>query len=61
MALSRWKERVFTLRPNSGAELQVPSVLNRVFEKVLDFELAAIGSGVGFPAGGSLFLVAHKL
>jgi 2-polyprenyl-3-methyl-5-hydroxy-6-metoxy-1,4-benzoquinol methylase len=60
MALSRWKERVFRSQPNSGAELQVPNAMNSLFEKVLNLEVAVIRSGVGFPAGGSLFLVAHK-
>jgi len=43
------------------AELEMPRLLNRTFEKVLDAERQIIRAGVNFPFGGSLLLVAQKV
>lgn len=41
-------------------EFAIPARLNRLLSAVMAAELAAIRSGVGFPAGGSLLVVARK-
>ena len=43
------------------AEFRLPRVLNSVFELVMGFERLLIRSGLSFPAGGSLLLVAEKV
>lgn len=58
MAYSRLKEKA--LKANSNAELSLGSSLNSVLEAVMNLEAAMIRSGVSFPAGGSLLLVAKK-
>jgi hypothetical protein len=43
------------------AELHINPVLNKIFERLLNFELALIRFGVVLPVGGSRLLVARKL
>lgn len=42
------------------AELRLPATLNRVFEGIMNMEHRLIQSGMRFPAGGSLLLIARK-
>jgi hypothetical protein len=42
------------------AELHLPGILNFIFERVMDLERLLIRSGLRFPAGGSLLLLARK-
>jgi hypothetical protein len=42
------------------AELRINPVLNKIFERFLDFELLLIRFGFSLPFGGSRFLVALK-
>ena len=56
MMLSRRKRKDHDL----WAEFQINRSLNVLFEKILVTERALIRSGLSFPAGGSLLLVARK-
>ena len=40
--------------------LEFNPVINKLLEKVLDFERFLISLGISFPFGGSLFLIATK-
>ena len=42
-------------------EFSIPHFLNRVLEKVMDFERILIKAGLRFPAGGSLLCVGKKI
>ncbi|RJR19316.1 MAG: class I SAM-dependent methyltransferase [Desulfobacteraceae bacterium] len=42
------------------AELKIPSILNRVFARIMFMELLLIERGISFPAGGSLIFAAVK-
>ena len=42
------------------SELEIPSVLNWLFARILGVELAAIKSGCDFPVGGSRIVIAKK-
>jgi SAM-dependent methyltransferase len=45
---------------DDAGELQLPPVLNRTFEAVMDLERQLIRAGIRFPVGGSLLLIAKK-
>ena len=47
--------------PNGTDELRISPWLNRLFEKVLDAEIAMIRCGVNFPLGGSRLIAARKM
>ena len=61
MLASRWRQRK---RSYAGydplAELRMGKWLNGALEKVMTIERLAIRSGLNFPAGGSLLLIARK-
>lgn len=42
------------------AELRINTIINKIFEWILYFELALIRVGVNFPVGGSRLLIARK-
>ncbi|TLX14157.1 class I SAM-dependent methyltransferase [Rhizobium sp. MHM7A] len=42
-------------------EMQLPSLLNNAFRRILRAESALIGTGLDFPLGGSRLLVARKM
>ncbi len=42
------------------AELRINPILNKIFEWLLNFELALIHAGISLPVGGSRLLVARK-
>ena len=42
------------------AELRIGGIANALLEKIMGIERLAIRAGLGFPAGGSLLLVARK-
>jgi trans-aconitate methyltransferase len=61
MYLSRLLQRDTTnMKVEDVAGLRINPVLNKIFEWLLDFELALIRLGVSLPAGGSRLLVGHK-
>jgi len=45
---------------NNAAEFQLPGLINRIFEGVMNLERQLIRLGIRFPLGGSLLLVARK-
>lgn len=59
MFLSRFLKR--NKNNDARAELRINSVLNKIFEWVLDFELILIRKGFSIPVGGSRLVVARKL
>ncbi|MDR5779076.1 class I SAM-dependent methyltransferase [Caballeronia sp. LZ065] len=46
---------------DEGAELSMPSWLNRLFENILAVETGLIRAGLNFPVGGSRLVIARKL
>ena len=60
MTVSRLMQRSPGADYDPLAELRVAPWLNRSLETLLDFERALIRTGVAFPAGGSLLLVARR-
>jgi SAM-dependent methyltransferase len=61
MALSRWRERLFSNRTyDIASDLVPPAPLNWSFERLLDLERWLIGRGVSLPAGGSLLVLARR-
>jgi SAM-dependent methyltransferase len=62
MFLSRLlKRRNMDMSGNALAELRINPILNKLFEWLLNFELALIRIGVTLPVGGSRLLIARKL
>ena len=61
MTLARVKKRNPALEYDPLSELKINPVLNTLFEKILDVERWMIFSGLSFPAGGSLLVIAHKV
>ena len=57
---SRLRQGTLGLEYDDTSEFKMPRVMNFTFEKVLDLERGLITTGVNFPFGGSLFLVAVK-
>ena len=60
MALSRLIQRAPGRAYDPFAELRLRSSANAVLEKILGLERSLIASGISFPLGGSLLLVARK-
>ena len=61
MYLSRFLQRnEMKLNTDPMAELRINPILNKLFEWLLNFELALIRAGAEFPMGGSRLLVARK-
>lgn len=60
MVLSRLLKKRQGHKPENRSELRMNRPLNSIFEKVLVFERLIIKSGVNFPFGGSLLLIARK-
>ncbi|HEU4511194.1 MAG TPA: class I SAM-dependent methyltransferase [Pyrinomonadaceae bacterium] len=58
LVASRFKQRGKPVDPS--AEYKMSPTLNTVLEKILDAERTVIQSGLSFPAGGSLLLVARR-
>lgn len=58
--LSRMKLKKPDPQYNHIAKMRVPIWQNVIFEKILDFERVLISSGLSFPAGSSLLLIAQK-
>jgi SAM-dependent methyltransferase len=61
MILARVQKRNPALEYDPLSELKINPVLNTLFEKILDVERWMIFSGLSFPAGGSLLVIAHKV
>lgn len=57
---SRFKQRMTGAEVDPSAEYNIGRLINTTFEKVLDAERRIIRSGLSFPAGGSLLLVARR-
>lgn len=60
MFLSRLSKRKPVENYDAIQELRISDRLNRILERVLDFERTLIRTGFIFPAGGSRLLVARK-
>ncbi len=60
MIVSRLTQRKSRAGYDPLAELRLAPWLNWVLEKALDFERVLIRTGIRFPAGGSLLVVARK-
>jgi len=60
MALSRWCQRRSRRWRDPMAELNLPTPLDRVLQKILDGEGFLIRRGLDLPMGGSLVLVARR-
>jgi SAM-dependent methyltransferase len=60
MLLSRAKRRRSKSNFNAIAEFQISHYLNFLLEKVMSFEQIMIRSGISFPLGGSLLLIAKR-
>ena len=60
LILSRFKQRFTGEEVDPSAEFDIGSLMNAMFERVLDLERTMIRAGVSFPAGGSLLLVARR-
>ena len=61
MYLSRLLQRTkMDVSMDTMAELRINPILNKIFEWLLNFELALIKVGVALPVGGSRLLVARK-
>jgi SAM-dependent methyltransferase len=60
MMLSRTKQLMSKGNFDPLAEFKMSRVLNSALEKVMDVERVAIRSGISFPTGGSVLLVARR-
>ncbi|HEX2096182.1 MAG TPA: class I SAM-dependent methyltransferase [Solirubrobacterales bacterium] len=60
MAAARWRQRRSTRVYDPVAELVPPEPANRLLERLLRIECAAIARGIDLPAGGSLLLVGRR-
>lgn len=58
--ISRMKLKKQDSKYDHIAKIRVPIWQNVIFEKILDFERILISSGLSFPAGSSLLLIAQK-
>jgi len=60
MLASRLRQRNASDNSDPMAELSLPTLINRVFEGVMNAERQLIRFGIRFPVGGSRLLVARK-
>ncbi len=60
MIASRMVQRNAPADSDAMAELRMPALLNRVFERFMDVERLLIEMGMRLPMGGSLLLIAKK-
>ncbi|NJP08455.1 MAG: class I SAM-dependent methyltransferase [Leptolyngbyaceae cyanobacterium RU_5_1] len=60
MMLSRMKRQIMRTDFNPVEEYEIGKVLNEILEKILTVEQGAIASGISFPAGGSLLVIAKR-
>ena len=60
MLASRLVHRTASANSDPMAELRLPFTMNRAFEGVMNMERLCIRTGMRFPAGGSLLLIARK-
>lgn len=60
MIVSRMKQQILQHNFKPLAEMDINKKLNRLLEKILNFERIAIERGISFPVGGSLLLVARR-
>lgn len=61
MLISRLKRRSSNKDFDPAAEITISGPVNYLLEKILDLERAMIKSGVSFPLGGSLLLIARRI
>ena len=61
MIVARLKKRNPALEYDPLSELKIHFMLNALFEKILDLERWMLFSGLSFPFGGSLLLIARKV
>jgi hypothetical protein len=59
MIISRFTQK-FRKQDDPTSELRINPMLNAGFEKTLDLERRIIRTGLSFPLGGSLLVVAHR-
>ena len=60
LVASRFKQRMTGEEVDPSAEYNISHLLNTTLEKILDAERTVIRTGLSFPAGGSLLLVARR-
>ena len=60
MFISRLQQRQLKPKYDAISELKVSGWLNKILEKALSVERSFIKSGISFPMGGSLLLIARK-
>lgn len=60
LVASRFKQRMTGEEVDPSAEYNISRLLNQTLEKILDAERTVIRTGLSFPAGGSLLLVARR-
>ena len=60
MIISRLKKRQPDSEWDPTSELRIKGIKNTILGRILDLERFMIRSGLSFPAGGSLLLVARK-
>jgi SAM-dependent methyltransferase len=60
LVASRFKQRMTGEEVDPSAEYNIGRLLNTTLEKILDAERTVIRTGLSFPAGGSLLLVARR-
>jgi SAM-dependent methyltransferase len=61
MMISRYKDKHSAMAYDPMSEVNINDFLNKLFEKILDFERWIIRLRLSFPIGGSLLLVARKV
>jgi len=57
--MAKRKERAGSVK-RTMSELSLPTLINRIFEGVMNVERQIIRLGIRFPLGGSLLLIAKK-
>ncbi|HEX3559074.1 MAG TPA: methyltransferase domain-containing protein [Pyrinomonadaceae bacterium] len=60
LIISRAKQQLFGEKVEDASEFRISPLVNTTLEKALDVERIMIRSGLSFPAGGSLLLVARR-
>jgi len=60
LVVSRFRQRLSAKESDPGSEFRIGSFLNATFERMMDAERFLVRSGISFPVGGSLLLVARR-
>jgi SAM-dependent methyltransferase len=60
MMADRWKSDSIINQQETGESVNIPGILNFMFELALTFELLLLRIGISLPFGGSLLVIAKK-